>query len=83
MHFLIKCSDDAKGSFNYFEKLNHQFDDMFYHQLFSYFKKEVHRAHFNPKIMPKTDIKLEMMDACKESWLLFFEEKIEKFSKGY
>jgi hypothetical protein len=23
------------------------------------------------------------MDACKESWLLFFEEKIGRFSKGY
>jgi hypothetical protein len=33
--------------------------------------------------MPETDIKIEMMDPCKESWLLFFEEKIERFSKGY
>jgi hypothetical protein len=29
------------------------------------------------------DIKIEMMEACKESWLLFFEEKIERFLKGY
>jgi hypothetical protein len=34
-------------------------------------------------MIPETDIKIEMMDACKESWLLFFEEKIDKFSKGY
>jgi hypothetical protein len=32
--------------------------------------------------MPETDIKLEMMDACKESWLLFFEEKTGRFMKG-
>jgi hypothetical protein len=24
-----------------------------------------------------------MMNACKESWLLFFEEKIDRFTKGY
>jgi hypothetical protein len=24
-----------------------------------------------------------MMDTCKESWLLVFEEKIERFIKGY
>jgi hypothetical protein len=24
-----------------------------------------------------------MMNVCKESWLLFFEEKIDKFTKGY
>jgi hypothetical protein len=39
-------------------------------------------AHFNPKILPETDIKIEMMNAYKESWL-FFEEKIDRFSKGY
>jgi hypothetical protein len=34
-------------------------------------------------MMPETDIKIEMMDACKESWLLFFEEKIVMFSEGH
>jgi hypothetical protein len=33
--------------------------------------------------MSETDIKIEMMNACKESWLLFFEEKIDRFIKGY
>jgi hypothetical protein len=33
--------------------------------------------------MPETYIKIEMMDACTESWLLFFEDKIDKFIKGY
>jgi phage/plasmid-associated DNA primase len=30
-----------------------------------------------------TNIKIEMMDACKESWLLFVEKKLDRFSKGY
>jgi hypothetical protein len=34
-------------------------------------------------MMTETDIKIEISDVCKESWLLFFEEKIDKFSKGY
>jgi hypothetical protein len=33
--------------------------------------------------MQKMDIKIEMMDAGKESGLLFFEEKIERFIKEY
>jgi hypothetical protein len=32
--------------------------------------------------MPETDMTIEIMDACKESWLLFFEEKLDRFSKG-
>jgi hypothetical protein len=30
-----------------------------------------------------TDITIEMIDACKKSWLFLFEEKIERFIKGY
>jgi hypothetical protein len=80
---VFKCYDDAKGNFDYFTKLNKLFDDKFYQELFCYFKCKVKLANFNPRLISKTDIKLEMMDACKESWLLFFEEKIQKFSKGY
>jgi hypothetical protein len=56
---------------------------LFYQQRFSYFKNEVELTHFNLRIIPETDIKIEMMNACKESWLLFFEEKIERFVKEY
>jgi hypothetical protein len=33
--------------------------------------------------MPETNIKIEMNDFCKESWLLLFKEKKDRFSKGY
>jgi tRNA 2-selenouridine synthase SelU len=56
---------------------------VFYQQLFSYLTNEVELAKFTPKMIPETDIKIEMMNACKESYLLFFEEKIEKLVKGY
>jgi hypothetical protein len=41
--------------------------------LFSDFKNEVEQTHFNPSTIPITDIKIEMMDGCKEQWLLYFE----------
>jgi hypothetical protein len=80
---VFKCSDDVKGNFDYFAKLNKLFDDEFYQHLFCYFKNEVELVNFDPRLIPDTDIKLEMMDVCKESCLLFFEEKIDKFIKGY
>jgi tRNA 2-selenouridine synthase SelU len=33
--------------------------------------------------MPEADIKNEMINACNESWLLFFEKKIDRFIKRY
>jgi hypothetical protein len=50
--------------------------------LFWYLKNEVDKTNFNPRIIPLTDIKIEMMDTCKELWLLFVEEKIDSFIKG-
>jgi hypothetical protein len=72
-YLVFKCSDDAKGNFDYFAKLNWLFDDEFYQQLFSYFKNEIEVANFNPRLMSESDINNEIMDVCKESWLLFFE----------
>jgi hypothetical protein len=56
---------------------------VFYQQLFSYFKNEAELAHFNPRISLTTGKKIEMMNSWKESMLLFFEEKIYRFTKGY
>jgi hypothetical protein len=39
-----------------------------------FFKNEVELAYYTPRIMSKTYIKIKTMDACKESWLLFFKE---------
>jgi methyl coenzyme M reductase subunit D len=37
----------------------------------------------NRRIRPECDIKIEVMEACKESMLLFFDQKNDRFSKGY
>jgi hypothetical protein len=67
-YFVFKCSDDAKSNFDYFGKLNNQFDELFYQQLFSSFKNSVELSYFHPIIMTETVLKIEMMDACKEFW---------------
>jgi hypothetical protein len=83
-YLMLKFSDDATGNFSYFTKLNNQFDKpLFYQQSFCYLKNEAELSRFNPRIMPITDIKNEIMNAYNESWLLLFEEKIERFIKGY
>jgi hypothetical protein len=38
---------------------------------------------FNARIIPIIEIKNDMIDNCKESWLLFFEDNISKFMKRY
>jgi hypothetical protein len=38
---------------------------------------------FNARIIPITDIKNDMIENCKESWQLFFQDNISKFMKRY
>jgi hypothetical protein len=34
-------------------------------------------------LIPEINPKIEMIESCKESWLLFFEENIKKFYERY
>jgi hypothetical protein len=36
---------------------------------------------FNARVISITDIKNNMIESCKESWFLFFEDNISKFRK--
>jgi hypothetical protein len=38
---------------------------------------------FNARLIPITDIKNDMTESCKESWLLVFEDNISKLMKRY
>jgi hypothetical protein len=80
-NIVFKCSDYVKGNFDYFAHLNNQFDELFFQQLFSYVKNEVELTHFILRIMRETDIKIEMMDDCKELWLLFLKRRLRDSSK--
>jgi hypothetical protein len=62
--------------------LKKTFTHEFYNELYNYF---INRdlADFNARVIPITDIKNDMIESCKESWLLFFEDNISKFMKRY
>jgi hypothetical protein len=81
-YVIFKTSNECKNNFEYFDKLNKTFTHEFYNELYNYF---INRdlTDFNPRSIPITDIKNDMIESCKESWLLFFEDNISKFMKKY
>jgi hypothetical protein len=71
-----------QNNFEYFDRLNKKFTHEFYNELYNFF---INRdlTDFNTRLIPITDIKNDMIESCKESWLLFFEDNISKFMKRY
>jgi hypothetical protein len=79
-YIVYKTSNNSKNNFEYFNNLNIIFNtNEFYNKLLSYFKN-YNKSNYNPRIIPISEMKIEMMDACKESWQLFFEDNIFKFT---
>jgi hypothetical protein len=57
----------------YFDVLYKTFTHEFYCTLYNYFiNRDI--TDFNTRVIPITDIKNDMIESCKESWLLFFED---------
>jgi hypothetical protein len=79
---VFKYSDIYKNKFEYFDKLNNIFTYDFYINLFRYFLK-YDISFFNLRIILMTHMKYEIMEACKESWLLFFKDNIDNFKDKY
>jgi hypothetical protein len=81
-YVIFKTSNACKNNFEYFDKLNKTFIQEFYNELYNYF---INRdlTDFNSRLIPITDIKNDMIESCKESCLLFFEDNISKFMKRY
>jgi hypothetical protein len=62
--------------------LNKTFNQDFYYTLYNCFiNRDI--ADFNPRIIPIKGIKNDMIESCKESWLLFNEDNISKFYNRY
>jgi hypothetical protein len=81
-YIVFKCSDIYKNKFEYFDKLNNTFRYDFYISLFRCFLK-FDISFFNTRIIPLTDMKYEIMEACKESSLLFLEDNRDNFKDKY
>ena len=83
-YMVTKVSNKRKEDFKHFEELAKTMkDQLFYQTLFTWFY-EMDLKDFNPRSIPKTEAKQDMVHASKESWLLFFEEYIRDFTgDGY
>ncbi|GMO12945.1 MAG: hypothetical protein Ta2E_01740 [Mycoplasmoidaceae bacterium] len=56
-----------ENNFEYFEKQKDSFTASFYINLHAFFKS-YDIIQFNPRTVPAFDIKMEITEACKESW---------------
>jgi hypothetical protein len=71
-YVIYKTSNECKNNFEYFDKLNKAFT----HELYNFFINR-YLTDFNARLIPITDIKNDLIESCKESWLLFFEDNIK------
>ena len=84
-YLVIKVSNKRKGDFKYFEELARTMKHpQFYESLWTWLVITEGMDEFNPRVIPETEAKTDMIQASKESWQLFFEENINSFSgDGY
>jgi hypothetical protein len=81
-YVIFKTSNVCKNNFEYFDELNKTLYQDLYYTLYNFFiNRDI--ANFNPRIIPIRDIKNDMIESYKESWLLFFEDNISKFYNRY
>jgi hypothetical protein len=87
-YVVTQCSAEKKNNFKYFHDLAESFKFIdedgytFYDHLYSFFLG-IDMSDFNLRVIPMTILKQDIIDACKESWLLFFEDNLDQFHKGY
>ena len=81
-YVVSETSDRYKGNFGYFEKLCGSFNDAFYENLYTYFmRRDI--SKFNPRIMPDSEAKDDIINASKSSYELFIQDKIHRFIEGF
>ena len=82
---VVKVSNKRKGDFKYFSDLADEMKHpLFYQTLDAWFRSADKMDEFNPREIPETEAKEDIIHASKESWQLFFEENIEEFTDdGY
>jgi phage/plasmid-associated DNA primase len=84
-YVVFKTSNSYKNNFKYLNNLNNVFNintGTFYNNLLSFFKN-YDISNYNPRIISITKMKIQMIDACNESWQLFFEDKLFRFKDKY
>jgi len=77
-YVVTHCSNEVKGNNEYFDKLHSTFTKKFYKHLFTFFLNR-DLSKWNKRLIPATDLRNDLIDSCKESWLRFFEDNIDAF----
>ena len=81
-YLIIETSDEKCKQFDYFKRLFESFNDEFYDALFSFFmNRDI--SGFNPRAIPETEEKKELIEFNKSSYEMFFEEREEEFERGW
>ena len=81
-YVVCEVSDAHKCDFDYFEKLCDGFTKDFYDNLFTFFmKRDI--TKFNPRKLPETEAKKELIEASKSSYELFIQDNIQAFVLGW
>lgn len=77
-----EVNDKYKGNFEHFEKLCGSFDDVFYDNIYTFFMKR-DLSSFNPRVIPRTEARDDIINANKSSYELFIQDRINEFVNGY
>lgn len=82
-YVIINVSDCKVGDFEYFSNLIMSFKrESFYDNLLTFFmQRDI--STFNPRLIPMTEAKENLLEASKDKYQLFYEENKEEFDKGY
>jgi len=81
-YVVCEVSNAYECDFDYFEKLCNGFTKDFYDNLFTFFmKRDI--TKFNPRKLPETEAKKELIEASKSSYELFIQDNIQAFVLGW
>ncbi len=81
-YVVSEVNEKYKGNEAYFDKLCDSFDDVFYENLYTYFmRRDI--SKFSPRRIPRSEAKDNIINACKTSYELFIQDRINEFINGY
>ena len=81
-YVVSEVNEKYKGNEAYFDKLCDSFDAVFYENLYTYFmRRDI--SKFSPRRIPRSEAKDNIINACKTSYELFIQDRIDDFVNGY
>lgn len=81
-YVVTEVSEKYKNNWGYFGALANDFDQDFYENLYTFFMDR-DLSSFNPRILPKSEIKDAIVDSFKSSYQAFYESFEDAFDEGW